>query len=132
MTKSNFFGDEDLQQIAEQGLTLEKVQSDIERFKKGFPVVRLQRPCTVGDGITVLQADELDRLSQVYAQAMSAGRMTKFVPASGAASRMFQLLLSVMERSKASDGSPEETLVDVDGRDSQMFLQFMRNLKQFE
>ncbi|MBI3800802.1 MAG: DUF4301 family protein [Deltaproteobacteria bacterium] len=131
MTKNNFFRDEDLRQIKEQGLTLEKVQSDIERFKKGFPVVRLQRPCTVGDGITILQSDELDRLSQVHAEAASAGRMTKFVPASGAASRMFQLLLSVMERSKAADDAPGETPVDVDARDFQMFLQFLRNLKQF-
>src|SRR5262245_10756104 len=98
MTKTNVFRDEDLRQIEAQGLTLEKVQSDIERFKKGFPAVQLQRPCTVGDGITVLQGDELERLSQIHAEAMSSGRMTKFVPASGAASRMFQLLLSVMDR----------------------------------
>ena len=131
MTKNNFFREEDLRQIEGQGLTLEKVRSDIELFKKGFPAVRLQRPCTVGDGITVLQGDELDRLSQVHAKAASAGRMTKFVPASGAASRMFQLLLSAMERGKASTSAPEKTPVDMDERDYHMFLQFTRNLKQF-
>ncbi len=131
MMKSSFFHKEDLRQIKERGLTLEKVLSDIARFKKGFPVVKLQRPCTVRDGITVLQGDELDRLSQVHAQAVSAGRITKFVPASGAASRMFQLLLSFMERSQASNGSRNETPADVDERDSRMFLQFIRNLQQF-
>ena len=67
MTRSDCFGEEDLRQIADWGLTLEKVLSDIERCKKGFPVVRLQRPCTVGDGLTVLRGSELDRLGQVHA-----------------------------------------------------------------
>jgi len=131
MTKSNFFGEEDLRQIAERGLTLEKVLSDIERFAKGFPVVRLQRPCTVKDGITVLQSSELDRLSQIHAQAAWAGRITKFVPASGAASRMFQLLLSLMDRIGTLKGSWRETAGDAQDRDHQMFLQFVRDLKQF-
>jgi hypothetical protein len=131
MTKSNFFRAEDLRQIEELGLTLEKVRSDIERFKKGFPVVKLQRPCTVGDGITVLRDSELARLSRVHTQAAAAGRMMKFVPASGAASRMFQLLLSFLERSKAANDSENGTSVDTDAQDYQMCRQFMRDLKQF-
>ncbi len=131
MTRSDFFGEEDLRQIADWGLTLEKVLSDIERCKKGFSVVRLQRPCTVGDGLTVLRGSELDRLSQVQAQAASAGRITKFVPASGAASRMFQLLLSLMDRLAVLDGSQSEAAIDPTDRNHQMFLQFIRNLKQF-
>src|SRR5438552_17990623 len=107
MTKSNVFHAEDLRQIEERGLTLEKVLADIERFTRGFPVVKLRRPCTVGDGITVLQDGDLARLGRVHAQAAAAGRMAKFVPASGAASRMFQLLLSFLERSKAANGSPK-------------------------
>ncbi len=131
MTRSDCFGEEDLRQIADWGLTLEKVLSDIERCKKGFPVVRLQRPCTVGDGLTVLRGSELDRLGQVHVQAASAGRITKFVPASGAASRMFQLLLSLMDRLAVLDGSQSEAAIDPTDRNPQMFLQFIRNLKQF-
>ncbi|HEV8714366.1 MAG TPA: DUF4301 family protein [Candidatus Binatia bacterium] len=131
MTKNNFFRAEDLRQIEEHGLTLEKVLSDIERFERGFPVVKLQRPCTVGDGITVLQDGELARLGHVHAQAVAAGRMAKFVPASGAASRMFQLLLSFLERSKTANGSQNGTPVDTGDHDYQMVLQFMRGLKQF-
>jgi hypothetical protein len=131
MTKSNVFRAEDLRQIEERGLTLEKVLADIERFKKGFPVVKLQRPCTVGDGISVLQDGELARLGHVHARAAAAGRMMKFVPASGAASRMFQLLLSFLERSKAAKDSQNETPVDAGDHDYQMVRQFLRDLKQF-
>src|SRR5262245_33890964 len=131
MTKSNFFRAEDLRQIEERGLTLEKVLADIERFKKGFPVVNLQRPCTVGDGITVLQDGELARLGRVHARAAAAGRMMKFVPASGAASRMFQLLLSFLERSKVAKDSQNETPVDAGDHDYHAVLQFLRDLKQF-
>lgn len=131
MTRRDFFCEEDLRQIAERGLTLEKVLSDIKRCKKGFPMVQLQRPCTVGDGITVLRGGEPDRLSQIHAQAASAGRITKFVPASGAASRMFQLLLSLMDRLEALAGSQSEAAIDPHDRDHQMFLQFIRGLKQF-
>jgi len=46
----------------------EKVLSQIESFKKGFPYARLNRPCTVGDGIHVLSRTDLDRYADMYAK----------------------------------------------------------------
>ena len=90
-----FFNDRDLKQIEEMGLTPEKVLSQIESFKKGFPYARLNRPCTVGDGIHVLSRPDLDRYADLYSEAALLGRAMKFVPASGAASRMFKAFLAV-------------------------------------
>ena len=131
MTQTGLFSEEDLRQITDQGLTPEKVLADIERCKKGFPRVKLHRPCTVGDGITVLPSTELDRLVELHTQAARTGRMTKFVPASGAASRMFQLLLSLMDRTATSDGTQSAIAEDINERDYQAFLQFIRDRKQF-
>ena len=43
------FRPEDLQQIADRGMTLENVRSQIATFKSGLPYLNLQRPCTVRD-----------------------------------------------------------------------------------
>ena len=73
--------------------------SQIEIFKRGIPYTTLHRPCTVDDGITVLQQSTIEAL-EILAQAVSAGRVTKFVPASGAATRMFQALISYYEHKR--------------------------------
>ena len=90
------WNDQDLKEIRARGITPEKVASYIEQFQQGFPTIQLDRPCTLGDGITTL-LDGQDRLASLHAAAAAAGRVTKFVPASGAASRMFTLLLSFSE-----------------------------------
>ncbi len=131
---SCFFHEKDLRQIQSQGTTLEKILSDIDFFKKGFPFVRLDRPCTVGDGITVLQSEDLDRLDRLGAissQAARSGRVTKFVPASGAASRMFQFLLSVKDQfDELSEQSISAKAKEGDN-DCQAFGQFIADLKHF-
>lgn len=84
---------EDRQVLISRGITEETVTAQLVLFRKGTPWIRLHRPCTVGDGIVRLRADEIEAMSRNYAEAVAAGRVMKFVPASGAASRMFQGLL---------------------------------------
>jgi hypothetical protein len=50
MTES-IFTDEDIKKIEADDLTEEKVLSQLEFFKRGAPIVRLNRACTIGDGI---------------------------------------------------------------------------------
>ena len=84
---------DDRQVIISRGITEETIAAQLALFQKGTPWIKLHRPCTVGDGIVVLRTDEIEVLSRKYAEAAAAGRVMKFVPASGAASRMFQGLL---------------------------------------
>ena len=87
----------DRQFMDSRGITEEEVEAQLALFRKGTPWIKLYRPCTVDDGIVVLRADEMEVLSCRYTEAVAAGRVMKFVPASGAASRMFQTLLRQLE-----------------------------------
>ncbi len=87
----------DQQDIAARGQSAEAVLAQLAMFQRGMLYTQLQRPCTVGDGIVVLQAHEIPALAARYAQAVADGRVTKFVPASGAATRMFHTLLAAYE-----------------------------------
>ena len=67
----------------------EKIQSEIKRFKEGFPWMDIVAPATPSKGIAVLDAEEQEKAVEYAADAKVDGRC-KFVPASGAASRMFK------------------------------------------
>ena len=95
------FRPDDLPQLATRGISLETALAQIAMFKRGLPFITLQRPCTVGDGITVLSHADLERYLMSHTRVAELGRIMKFVPASGAATRMFQLLLSVANRTSA-------------------------------
>ncbi|MBN2333109.1 MAG: DUF4301 family protein [Deltaproteobacteria bacterium] len=97
MTWTGRFSEADRRQIEQHGLDVQVVARQLEIFSRGISPVRLDRPCTVGDGMVVLQEQELIRLSGIYDEAALAGRAMKFVPASGAATRMFKTLLSCYE-----------------------------------
>jgi hypothetical protein len=80
----------DRKQIAAHGLTVGEVERQLAVFRRGVPSVRLNRPCRAGDGITVLSEAERPLLLTAYDEARRTRRFMKFVPASGAASRMFR------------------------------------------
>jgi len=120
--------DRDLKQIKEMGLTPEKVLAQIESFKKGFPFARLNRPCTVGDGIHALGKTDLERYADTCSEASLSGRAMRFVPASGAASRMFKSLLAVNNRYEKVTDKEISRENDSDHRAVQ---EFVRGLKRF-
>ena len=122
------FSDRDLKQIKEMGLTPEKVLSQIESFKKGFPYAKLNRPCTVGDGIHVLSRSDLKRYADIYSEAALSGRAMKFVPASGAASRMFKALLAV---NSLYDSITDKEISQNKDSDHRAVQDFVRGLKRF-
>ncbi len=80
----------DLKQLKEKGLSLNELNSQVESFVKGFPYLQLVKPAIVNDGIIKLDPEEVDNLIDLY-KAFEGSRM-KFVPASGAATRMFKHL----------------------------------------
>src|SRR5271169_875466 len=86
------FSTEDRARIAAQGLTVEEVERQAALLRDPPPAVKLLRPCTAGDGVTRIGEEEHAELLALAAEAARAGRLSKFVPASGAASRMFEFL----------------------------------------
>ena len=86
------------------------VRRQIERFKEGYPPRRLVRPATVGDGIKKLGEGESRAFQREYERYLPGTGVCKFVPASGAASRMFRDLDMLREALRSPDPalSPQE------------------------
>jgi len=125
------FSREDIEQIEHQGLTEEQVRGQIALFEKGAPFAKLHRPATAGDGIRKFSGDEIEHYSRVYDETVRGRRLTKFVPASGAATRMFKSLLKVhggglrIERSVIADRAAGE------GGEYGDVLRFMDHIDRF-
>ena len=91
------FTTEDLKQIEKHGLSRESVEKQLENFRKGFPYLKIIRSARVGDGIMAIDAAQADLLRAEYREAQRRLKIEKFVPASGAATRMFKDLFSFVE-----------------------------------
>lgn len=101
-------------QIRQQGMSLEKVEEQIKNFENNFPFLNIQAPAEIGDGIKELSEEELHHFVSLYEQGASVKEIVKFVPASGAASRMFKDLYGFLESGSKSpaEGSFTKHFID--------------------
>lgn len=106
------FTNEELNQIALHGSSIEKVNEQITRFNKGFPFINLERAATVGDGILKLNDSQLSELANFYKDTSTGLDIVKFVPASGAASRMFKDLYAYLESDAVEPNDAARTFLD--------------------
>jgi hypothetical protein len=104
MKKLNLFNQNDLRQIKKSGSTPRDVEKQMELYRHGSNYLNLNRPCAINDGILSIQKAERDELIKLYEREAGNFRLLKFVPASGAASRMFTEWFSALE--KYGFGSP--------------------------
>ena len=95
---------EDVRQIEDEGLTPDQILSQLEKFRQGTTPVRLLKPCRPGDGIVCLTEEMKQALMAYYDATALELQILKFVPASGAATRMFKDWFGLLER---RDLSPE-------------------------
>jgi hypothetical protein len=86
----SFLSDKDLKGIAAKGISVQQVLRQLETFRRGTKPLRVIKPARVGDGIVQVAPDERGVLVSLHDRAAERGRMLKFVPASGVASRMFK------------------------------------------
>lgn len=93
----------ELARLAEAGVNAAQARRQLELFDRGIPPIRLVRPATVGDGIKVLSKTEIQAAIARFDPAQAAGRMTKFVPSSGAATRMFKSLAHCLQSLPETD-----------------------------
>ncbi len=92
------FSPDDLKQLADHGIPSETALSQLRRLRTGQSWARLDRPCTPGDGILQLPDESRDLLARRFAEAVADNRLSRFIPASGAASRMFAPLIGSAEK----------------------------------
>jgi Domain of unknown function (DUF4301) len=89
---NSLFSDEELLQIENHGITLEKIATELSIYKNGIPKTFLIKPATINDGIIELSEAEIKKFEAVFDSKKGEFLLEKFVPASGAASRMFKFL----------------------------------------
>ena len=99
------FSAKDTKQIEERGTSVREVKRQIEYFKNGFPWMKIVGPATPERGIKVLDAATMDAAIAYYQKAEIKGK-SKFVPASGAASRMFKDMFSGLSTLEAGEDLP--------------------------
>lgn len=82
----------DLEQLQQKGISLDGLLLQLDRFIQQTHPIRLEKPCIPGDGILVLTPTECHAYMEKFEREGQHQRLLKFVPASGAASRMFKHL----------------------------------------
>lgn len=95
----------DLDQLNAKGIPPQEIERQLTHFKRGFPFLPLVRAATLGDGIIQLDAEKQAEAIEQYERALPHKEVIKFVPASGAASRMFKDLFAFME---SYTGTPQQ------------------------
>jgi len=106
----------DINQIYRQGQALQAIEQQIENFVHGFPPVHLIRAATIENhGIQRFSKEQITRLRNDFDKKAPQLKVVLFVPASGAASRMFKSLFAFLD----------------DKKESKEVQQFIENIRQF-
>ncbi|MBN1971141.1 MAG: DUF4301 family protein [Candidatus Delongbacteria bacterium] len=126
----NLFNGKDMEIINAHDLTTEKLTKQIDFFKKGQQFVKLLKPATVGDGIFRFTENEIDSFIDKFEKGLSLVKVIKFVPASGAATRMFKNLLH-FKNSYDEFSINLKSTIDKEGKNYESLLKTMKNLSNF-
>jgi hypothetical protein len=91
------FSQKDLQQIRSKGISIDEINQQIRHFQQGFPPADITMPATPGKGIMLLTEGDQQHYKDVFLDNAPDFRIIRFIPASGAASRMFKTLYEALE-----------------------------------
>ncbi|WP_297248019.1 DUF4301 family protein [uncultured Prevotella sp.] len=87
----------DLEQIERKGISEQQIEKQLEEFKTGFPFLKLDAAASIGNGIIATSAEDVKRYTEAWNAYKAEGKkIVKFVPASGAASRMFKNMFAFL------------------------------------
>jgi len=122
------FTKNDLKKLEINGISREELESQISNFESGFPSIKLLEPATTKKGIVQLSPKRMNDNVETFEDFSADNKVVKFVPASGAASRMFKDLLDFRNKYRATSEDQLELLVDK-GPDSTYY--FFEHLDEF-
>ena len=92
------FSAQDLEQLQARGISVEKAEAQLECFRNGFPELDIVAPASTKKGILAPKRAEQEAYIEAWQEYLKEGhKILKFVPASGAASRMFKNLFQYLE-----------------------------------
>ncbi|WP_020530047.1 DUF4301 family protein [Flexithrix dorotheae] len=122
------FSEKELDQFTAQGIEVSAIKSQIENFRKGFPFLKAVKAATLGDGIISLSENDINNSGELYDQLSEELEVLKFVPASGAASRMFKALFSFVD---TYSGSEEDYKKYFSDKGTNSIFAFFKRLDDF-
>ncbi len=115
--------EKDKTQIQQNGISLERIESQIENFKTGFPFSNISAAATLGHGIVALNDSYVKEVLSEYKS--YTGARLKFVPSSGAATRMFKTLFECIDEIKKKGHA------QFDDRSLSSAYHFFSNIEKF-
>ena len=91
---------QDIELLAAKGISEDKLVYQLNQFKTGFPFLKLSATAAPGYGVKICSEEECGNYLSAWDSYLSKGegKVLKFVPASGAASRMFKDLFEYLDR----------------------------------
>ncbi len=124
----NLLTDKDLESLKTRGISIKEAQNQINYFKTGFPNIKLVESATIKKGIIQISQKRMNDNVELYEDFAEEKKVVKFVPASGAASRMFKDLLEFRNTYRATSEDQLELLKD-QGPDSIYY--FFEHIEEF-
>ncbi|MBD3331963.1 DUF4301 family protein [candidate division GN15 bacterium] len=122
----------DLSRIArEHDIPESQLRKQIQTFENGVPYTTLDRPATLGDGIIRLTENQATHYEQLHDQAAVDGRLSRFIPASGAASRMFKQLQAIANDPELNTRTDIEKAAAEGNTDAAFVTRFFEGLTRF-
>ncbi len=92
------FSTQDKEQLKAKGISEDSIEEQLNYFKEGFPSLHILKPASINEGILQVTKEELSKKISIWDEYLKTDKqVTKFVPASGAASRMFKDLFAFVE-----------------------------------
>jgi hypothetical protein len=101
------FTEKNINQIKAHGLSEATIKEQLQIFKNGIPFANVVAPASASQGIEVFSEDEQQQFVNFFEAEKSKLNLLKFVPASGAATRMFKFLHEFLENYNPSENIDE-------------------------
>lgn len=117
------FTKKEIAEIEKRGLSLDLIEKQIKQFEQGFPFVNLARHASLNDGIESFTTQGAKKLFSDYDELIAGKKLVKFVPASGAATRMFKDLFLFQDNFTEN--------ADVNDEKLQFGFNLFKHIKQF-
>ncbi|MGZ2370482.1 DUF4301 family protein [Ancylomarina sp. YFZ004] len=122
------FSKKDLSLIKKRGMDKTKIEEQLKHFETGFPKVKLVNPAIITDGIMKIEDDQIKTLRDNYLNRPKKLSVIKFVPASGAATRMFQKLYDFLNNYQETE---EDYLAYMKDKSPEGMLKFFEDIEDF-
>ncbi len=127
ITLNKMFTEKNIQQIKNHGLSEAKVTRQLEIFKEGIPFANVVEPASADNGIAVFSETEQRHFASLFEAEKDKLDLLKFVPASGAATRMFKFLHQFLENYDFENEDIDAFLQKEENRNLKIFFESIEN-----